>query len=89
MLHYTKLHCVTELWHSLMVAMHHCHIWPTLSQHDHLTFLHIRSTYVLVTEHIHPTLQHLYFDPSTSQEGWVFIYETSLIQTWYMAVMLA
>ena len=49
----------------------------------HLAFFHICSTYVLVTWHIHPTLWHLCFDPPTSQAGWVFIYETSLIKTRY------
>ena len=57
--------------------------WPPL----HLAFLHIRSTYVLVTRHIHPTLWHLWFDPPTSQAGRVFVYETGLIETRYNAIM--
>ena len=76
--HYAVSLSLTELWRSLMVAMHHCRIWSTISQHAHIC-----SAYVLVTWHIHPTLWHLWFDPPTSQAGWVFVYETSLIETRY------
>ena len=76
-----------ELQHSLTVAMQNCHIWssdpPSKCPPLHLTFLHNRFADVLATSQVHSTLQYLSFDPLTSPELWVFVYENSLMQTRY------
>lgn len=83
---YAKFMLIWMLMYPFMVAVHHCLIWSSLTQSHpplHLILLNNHSANCLATSHIQSPLWHLHFEPSTSQEFWVLLYENSLMETLY------